>query len=72
MKMTTESGDRTEKLLALLLLQSMKGSTAAEKASQLSIAGFTAVEIADMLNTTAAVIRQLLYKTRKSKRRKSK
>jgi hypothetical protein len=67
-----ESSDRIEKLLALVLLHSMKGATQAEKAAQLSLAGFTAVEIADMLDTTAAVIRQLLYTTRKAKKKPKK
>ena len=66
--MKIESSDRTEKLLALVLLNSLKGATQAEKAAQLSLAGFTAVEIANMLDTTAAVIRQHLYTTRKTKR----
>lgn len=70
--MKAESVDRTEKLLALVLLQSMKGSTTAEKAMQLSLAGFSPVEIADMLNTTAAVISQSLYTARKTKKKKSK
>lgn len=48
--------DRSEKLLALLLLQQMKAAPLAEKASQLSIAGFTNAEIADLLETTGGVI----------------
>jgi predicted transcriptional regulator len=50
----------------------MKGATKAEKATQLSIAGFSAVEIADMLDTTAAVISQMLYTARKNKKKKPK
>ncbi len=67
--MKTEFSDRTEKLLALILLQTMKGSSQADKAAQLNLAGFTAVETADLLNTTAAVIRQLLYTARKNKKK---
>jgi len=63
----TELADRTERLLALLLIQNMKGATRAEKAHQLSLAGFTNVEIADILGTTAAVVSQYLYVTRKRK-----
>lgn len=70
--MKTESSDRTEKLLALVLLQAMKGATQAEKAAQLSVAGFTAVEIADMLDTKAPVIHQLLYMRRKGKKKPNK
>ncbi len=59
------SGERVERLLAASLLQGMKGSTQAEKAIQLSVVGFTNVEIADMLQTTAAVVAQNLYAARK-------
>jgi DNA-binding CsgD family transcriptional regulator len=64
-----EIGSRTEKMLALLLLQSMKGATQAEKALQLSLAGFTAVEIADLLETSAAVVHQHLYAIRRKKKK---
>ena len=47
----------------------MKGATQAEKAVQLSVAGFTAVEIADLLQTSAAVIHQHLYAMRKKKKK---
>lgn len=67
MKEGTEN--RIERLLALLLLQDMKGATRAEKAVQLSVAGFTAVEIADMLDTRSAVVHQYLYLARKRKPR---
>jgi DNA-binding CsgD family transcriptional regulator len=64
-----EANNRTEKILALLLLQGMKGATQAEKAVQLSAAGFTAVEIADLLETNAAVVHQHLYAMRKKKKK---
>jgi DNA-binding CsgD family transcriptional regulator len=64
-----ETDNRIEKMLALLLLQGMKGATQAEKAVQLSLAGFTTVEIADLLNTTTAVIHQHLYTMRKRKKK---
>lgn len=62
-----ERNDRTERLLSVLLVQTMKGSTQAEKASQLSLAGMTNVEIADLLYTTPGVIASLLYQARKKK-----
>lgn len=68
--MKSELASRSEKILALLLLQGMKASTQAEKAAQLSVAGFTAVEIADLLETNTAVIHQHLYATRKKKKKK--
>jgi len=60
--------DRNEKILALLLLESMKGAKQEDKVTKLRIAGFTNAEIADLLGTTAAVVAQLHYVTRKSKR----
>lgn len=67
--MKQEIANRAEKTLALLLLQSMKSATQAEKAAQLSVAGFTAVEIADLLETSAPVIHQYLYTIRRKKRK---
>jgi len=60
-----ETQDRTERLLALVLLQHMKGSSQRDKALQLSLAGFTNTEIADLLQTTAAVVAQSLYQVRR-------
>ena len=59
-----EDTDRSEKLLAFLLIESMKG-TMKEKAFKLSRAGFTNGEIADLLNTNASVIATLLSQARK-------
>lgn len=64
--------DRTEKLLAMLLIQNLKGATQADKALHLSIAGFTNVEIGDLLQTNPAVIAQNLYAERKKKKKKAK
>ena len=60
--------DRVERLLALLLVQQMKGSTQLEKATQLSVAGFSNTEIADLLQTTAKVITQRLHEARRGKK----
>jgi DNA-directed RNA polymerase specialized sigma24 family protein len=60
-----ELSDRTERLLALILLQQMKASSQREKALQLSLAGFTNTEIADLLQTTSAVVSQALYEVRR-------
>jgi len=67
--MTDESNDRVERLLALLLLQNMKSANVAAKAKELSIAGFTNAEIADLLQTNPAVISQSLYAARKQKKK---
>lgn len=64
--------ERIEKLLALLLLNSLKGASIREKASQLSSAGFSNIEIADLLRTSAQVVTQSLYEARKKKPRKKK
>lgn len=66
--MRTESADRVERLLALLLTHTMKG-TDAEKAIELSVAGFTNVEIANLLQTTQGVVAQYRYTARKGKKK---
>ena len=60
--------DRSEKMLALLLLESMKGAKQEDKVTKLRIAGFTNAEIADLLGTTAAVVAQLHYVSMRGKR----
>jgi DNA-directed RNA polymerase specialized sigma24 family protein len=62
-----EGIDRTERLLALILLQQMKGAPQREKILQLSVAGLTNVEIADVLQTTPAVVSQSLYEARRGR-----
>lgn len=63
-----ETTDRIERLLALILLQQMKASSQRDKALELRAAGFSNTEIADLLQTTGAVIAQALYEARKGKR----
>ena len=65
-----EDPDRVERLLALLLIQQVK--TQRDKIVQLSLAGFTNTEIADLLQTTAAVVNQELYQSRKGKKNSKK
>ncbi len=60
--------DRIEKILALILLEQMKGTSQAEKIRRLSLAGFTNSEIADFLETKAAVVAVRLSESRKKKR----
>jgi len=67
-----QSGDRIESLLALLLLHQMKGSPLREKALNLSVAGFTNTEIADILQTSAGVVAQSLYEARRKPKKKAK
>lgn len=61
---------RTEKLLALILLYQMKGSSQRDKALQLNLAGFSNIEIADLLQTTSAVVAQNLYEARRGDKRR--
>jgi hypothetical protein len=60
--------DRVERLLALLLIRELK--TQRDKALQLSVAGFTNTEIADLIQTSSAVVASVLYESRKSKKKK--
>jgi predicted transcriptional regulator len=60
--------ERIEALLALILARSFKGESMAAPASALSVAGFTNVEIADLLQTSPQTITQLLYEKRKKRR----
>jgi predicted transcriptional regulator len=62
--------DRQERLLALILLAQTKGATQKEKVAQLNLAGFSNVEIADLLNMTAAGVSQSLYEAKKSRPKK--
>jgi DNA-directed RNA polymerase specialized sigma24 family protein len=63
--------DRVEMLLALMLLNSMKSASQQEKIVQLSLAGFSNVEIADLLQTTSAVVAQSIYAARNKSRKGS-
>lgn len=67
-----DASDRTERLLALVLLQHLKGLPQREKVLQLSLAGFSNTEIADLLQTTSAVVSQSLYAARRGPSRRSK
>jgi DNA-binding LacI/PurR family transcriptional regulator len=69
--MAMAESKRTENLLALILLNQLKGAKQAEKAQQLSVAGFTNVEIADLLQTKAATISQTLYLKRRGTNKRS-
>jgi len=62
--------ERVENLLALILLNSIKGAKRGEKALQLSLAGFSNIEIANFLQTSAQVIANILSKERGKKAKK--
>jgi predicted transcriptional regulator len=61
------SGYRIERLLVAILLHSMKGESLKEKATLLSIVGFSNVEIADFLQTSSQAVAQYIYEKRKAK-----
>lgn len=67
-----EDKNRTESLLVMLLLSNLKGLSMMERAEQLNIAGFSNIEIANYLQTTAQTISQLLYENRKKGKKSSK
>jgi transcriptional regulator len=60
-------GDRSERLLALILLHQMKESAQRNKVQVLNLAGFSNVEIADLLQTTSAVVSRSLYEMKAGK-----
>jgi len=64
----TESASmtRTEALLATIILQNMTAESQAEKCVVLSRAGLSNGEIADLVGTSSAVVKQSLYAARKS------
>ncbi len=64
--------DRVEKLLALLLLQTMKGANQREKVVQLSLGGFSNIEIANLLGTSTGVVATYMSAARKGKIRSTK
>jgi DNA-directed RNA polymerase specialized sigma24 family protein len=62
-----EEADRIERLLALLLVQQLKGQR--ERAVAPNIAGFTNTEIADLLQTKTTVVASVLYEARKGRKK---
>jgi len=61
-----ESFERTERLLALILLQNMKESRTEEKVKSLNLVGFTNVEIAELLKINPQVVANYLFKAKKT------
>ncbi len=65
-----EEIDRTERLLALILVAQMKDTPQRDKIHRLNLAGFSNLEIADILETTSEVVASSLYQKRKAKPRR--
>jgi len=59
-----QNDDRVERLLALILLNQMKGSSQKDKVLVLSLAGFSNIEIANILEITADKVAKSLYQAR--------
>jgi DNA-directed RNA polymerase specialized sigma24 family protein len=55
----------SDRVAAFAMLDQMKDATQAQKCMRLSLVGFSAVEIATMLQTTVPTVRQNLYSERK-------
>ncbi len=53
--------ERLERLVALILLETMRDSTQGEKAVRLRTSGFSNAQIAQMLGTSPQVVKQLQY-----------
>lgn len=63
---------RTEALLAQLFLHNMGDAGQRRKALALRSAGFSNVEIAQLMDTTADVVAQVLYQARRDRVRSTK
>lgn len=70
--MNEDNTKRIEKLLALLLINTLKEGTMADKAFQLNLAGLTNGEIAELLGTSSGVIAQSLYEKKKKTNKSTK
>jgi transcriptional regulator len=65
-----ETTERVEKLLALMLIHQMQGQSSQAKVAQLNMAGFTNIEIADLLGTSPASVAILLYQKKQASKSK--
>jgi DNA-binding CsgD family transcriptional regulator len=63
----TSGSSRTDRLLAILVLEAIGKKSDQEKAVLLSAAGFKNPEVADLLGTTTPTVNQHLYASRKAK-----
>jgi DNA-directed RNA polymerase specialized sigma24 family protein len=62
--------DRTDQLLAMVLMALMKDASMKERAIALARANFTPAEIAEFLGTSSASVSQQLYEARRGKKPK--
>jgi len=66
----SDESERIERLLALLLLETMKTASQKDKAWKLNQAGFSNIEIAELLDTSPAVIATHIYSSKNKRRKK--
>ena len=66
------NNERSERLLVLLLLQTLKGAPQKEKIIQLNIAGFSNIEIAEFLKTKPTVVAKEISLSKKSNKSRTK
>ena len=59
------NNDRIERLLVLLLLESMNDRPQKDKVVKLNIAGFSNIEIAEFIQTSPQVVATLIYESKK-------
>ena len=59
-----QNEERVERLLALILIHQMKGASQKDKVLALNLAGFSNIEIANILETTADKVAKSLYQAR--------
>jgi DNA-directed RNA polymerase specialized sigma24 family protein len=62
---TSVRGTISDRIAAFTMLDEMKDATQAQKCMRLSLVGFTAPEIAQMLQTSVPTVHQNLYYERK-------
>jgi len=62
-----DTAERSEKLLALILMSQTKDASQKDKIHLLNLAGFSNLEIANLLETTSEVVASSLYQKRQTK-----
>lgn len=65
-----ESENRLERLLVAILLQSTKGASLKERVHLLNVAGFSNIEISNLLETSPQVVAQYVYDIRKKSKKR--
>ncbi len=64
--------ERTERLLALSLIELMRSTSKGQKVAKLNVAGFSNIEIAELLSISPAMAATLIYQSKKVSKKKAK